>query len=154
MARATTLFALALLTLLSVIYATPAKTVEKISTEIPGSERSEGIQQLKDLSEINHQTEISEFADESDISKSDRQFLPIFVTRGCQIRSGSHVVASCHSGELCRYTCRCRALRKDRFSIICGVRPPLYTGVVHRTRAVIKMRGGAVYSDSGRRCGC
>lgn len=86
---------------------------------------------------------------------ANRVPIPIFLRRGCKIRSkSSSVVAACFSNELCRYSCRCYGLRKDRFSIICGPVPPFYNGIINRSRAVIRMRGGSVYGTTGRLCGC
>lgn len=75
-------------------------------------------------------------------SATNRAPLPLFLRRGCMIRTKSgSVIASCFSNELCRYTCVCHGLLKDRFSIICGPRPPFYTGVINRVRVVLRLRG-------------
>lgn len=88
--------------------------------------------------------------------QNSRVVLPLFVKTGCKIlnKSGSKVAATCYPGELCRYTCNCNKVRKDRFSIICGLKPPLYLGVLNRAKFVAKMRGGSIHSDTTRLCSC
>lgn len=84
-----------------------------------------------------------------------RSIIPFTIKVGCNIRSKSgSVLATCFPNELCKYSCRCRSLRKDRFSIICGPTPPLYTGIINRARSVVRIHGGSVYGSTGKLCGC